>query len=660
MSQKSEGDDPDQVVFRFEGTEVGLKVRRANYRARFNIMIDGEPANALPHDDRTAEYGSALVLNTNNPDEDQIETIVVATGLEPGVHEMVVTGFRGWDQWALKGFVVANQPNLTQLELTKNMLWWGSLLFALAGLVLFWQAQMGRWLLSLVPATLSDRSYLWLTSAAGMLVSLTGWLTWGATPDGIFRRLGDGSQLLVLFGTAVVFYVTPWLPAYLLALLFLFLIIYQRPVMGLVLISFAIPFYVPQLLKPISVYRFSPVEIFTLITFGAMLIRTGRQWLEKAAISDFGARPKLTLTDWAVILLVVVSVISLAFTQRLDVATNELRTVIIAPALFYWMLRRTRPTAREINWILVAFVAGGFAVAAIGLGQYFVGSNTITAEGGLQRLRSIYGSPNNVALYLGRIYPILFAGLLAAVWTNDGLKISDLFKKWPMLIAWMAITLAILLSFSRGGVLIGLPVATAVVFFLWQRRRQRPVWPWLAAGLVIIVIGYFGALQVPALAGRLDLGSQTAGFRINLWQSSLQIIQDHPLTGVGLDNFLYSYRNTYILARAWQEPNLNHPHNHIFDFLTRLGIPGLIAGIMLFWGIIKNLVAKLREANSADSWALTAGLLGSIGYILAHGLVDHSFFLIDLAYSIMLFAALSHMNLQHFFLNSMHISEKSG
>ena len=42
---------------------------------------------------------------------------------------------------------------------------------------------------------------------------------------------------------------------------------------------------------------------------------------------------------------------------------------------------------------------------------------------------------------------------------------------------------------------------------------------------------------------------------------------------VGLDNFLYAYRGRYILDAAWQEPNLNHPHNIVLDFATRL--PGV-------------------------------------------------------------------------------------
>ncbi len=43
-----------------------------------------------------------------------------------------------------------------------------------------------------------------------------------------------------------------------------------------------------------------------------------------------------------------------------------------------------------------------------------------------------------------------------------------------------------------------------------------------------------------------------------------------------------------------------------------------------------------------DRWKpIAIGLLGSLSYILVHGLVDHSFFLVDLAYSFLLLLAIA-------------------
>ena len=106
---------------------------------------------------------------------------------------------------------------------------------------------------------------------------------------------------------------------------------------------------------------------------------------------------------------------------------------------------------------------------------------------------------------------------------------------------------------------------------------------------------------------------------------------DHPLLGVGLDNFLYAYRGRYIFDAAWQEPNLNHPHNILLDFATRLGLLGLLAGAWLMGEAVRALWRAIRRADTA--WLpVAAGLAGALAAMLAHGLVDHSFFLVDLAF----------------------------
>jgi O-antigen ligase len=133
------------------------------------------------------------------------------------------------------------------------------------------------------------------------------------------------------------------------------------------------------------------------------------------------------------------------------------------------------------------------------------------------------------------------------------------------------------------------------------------------------------------------------------------MFRDHPLLGVGLDNFLYQYRSHYILPEAWQEPNLSHPHNIVFDYLSRLGFLGFAAGLWLqvaFWRmalqVYQRLAASVRivgarhaaPVEDRDLLALTAGLMASMADMLAHGLVDNSFFLVDLAFAFCLTLAL--------------------
>ena len=640
-SEVAEGDPPDKVTFEFWGTEAGLRVRRADFRARFYVTIDGQPANALPHD----EHGAVLVLTAADPAEDYLSTEIVARNLPPGPHQMAITASRGWDQWALHGFSV-------QTRLPFAPYGWGIflLLSATMGSLLtaVFTARRVDWRKTGIGTALSqfnDRAQLALTAVAAAVTALTGWLTWG---DGLLRRVGDLPQLTLVAASAATFYVTPWFWLYLLALLALFLLFFYRPPLALPLIAFSIPFYVPSVLKPIFQYQFSPVEIFTLTAVVALSASTFIRWMHRRATQP----NQTTLPRWwqsvnkydtAVFLFVLIATLSLFFTQRLDVATNEWRTVILGPALFYLLIRASRPTAQEMWFMLDGLILGGLLVALIGLWQYGTGNNLITAEAGLMRLRSIYGSPNNVALYLGRILPLLMAIFLL------GRAMSQK-RRWLYAITAIPVTLTILLTFSKGALLLGVPVALLMVFVLWQKSiaPSRRLWPWLLLFGLTAVVGYALALQIPALATRLDPRSMTGFLRVNLWQASLNMIRENPLFGVGLDNFLYAYRGRYILDAAWAEPNLNHPHNFFLDLATRLGLLGLLSGLWL-WGLAvwslgrtvwRGLHLRLvANANANEWWPVAVGLLAGLAHALAHGLVDHSFFLVDLAFGFYLVLA---------------------
>ena len=608
----------DKATFTFWGTDLGLRVRRANYRARLYVTIDGRPANALPSD----EYGTMLVLTSPLKEDDYLAIEPVAQNLEPGVHTAEIIASRGWDQWALNGFSVAYHPS------NRWAVWvtWGLLGTAVLSLILAmrsWrQADWPGWFhqMRVRYGALDKSVQLLLTFGAAALVTISGWLTWADQAGGVYRRLGDGGQLALTAVAASIFYISPTFLLMAAAILVLFLLITLRPAWGLALIAFSIPFYVPPVLKPVFQYRFSPVEIFTLVTFSAFLFHQLVQH-----ITHHASRITWRMADYAVLAFTAVATLSLLFTARLDVATNEWRMVILEPALFYLMLRALRLKSSEMWVILDAVVLAGVVVALYGLYQYgFDRSSLITAEGGLLRLKSIYGSPNNVALFLGRIIPLLAAMLLLGVKENGR-------RRWLYGAALLPIGLATLLTFSKGAIFLGLPAALLFVFWQWQRRNGRRTWPWVVAFAGLGAAGLIAIQQSPALAGRLGLFGETGLFRLKLWQASLNMIREHPLFGVGLDNFLYAYRGRYIFAEAWRDPNLSHPHNIFLDFGARLGLLGLAAGLWMMAALVRSLWRSWGQVT-AVWFPVAVGIAAAFMDMIMHGLVDHSFFLVDLAF----------------------------
>ncbi|GIK57302.1 MAG: hypothetical protein BroJett015_29650 [Chloroflexota bacterium] len=620
----------DRVAFTFWGTDVGLRVRRANFRARLYVTVDGRPANALPQD----EHGATLILTAADPAEDYMTIELVAAGLEPRLHTLEVVASRGWDQWALNGFSVAYHPPDTAVTLVRWLLIGTAVFSLILSIATACKADWPGWFHQTRTRyrRLDNGWQLALTWGTAVLVGIGAWLTWGEQVGNLYRRLGDGGQLALTATAAAIFYVSPAFLLMVAALIALFILIAFRPAWGLALVALCFPFYTYPVLKPVFTYRFSPVEIFMFVTFAAFLVnRISYAVIRKSHGSPITHhRLRIThhasrITDTAVLAFFLIATLSLFFTERLDVATNEWRMVILGPVLFYVVLRGTRPSASELWTIWDAFVLGGLVVALVGLWQGgFDRDSLITAEGGLLRIRAFYGSPNNVGLFLGRVLPVLAAMALLGTAVHGR-------RRWFYTAALFPIGLAALLTFSKGALFLGIPAALLFVFWQWQRVHGRKTWPWLIAFGLLGVAGLVIIQSIPALAGRLGLFGETGLFRLNLWRASLNMIRDHPLLGVGLDNFLYAYRGRYIFDAAWRDPNLSHPHNLFLDFGTRLGLVGLAAGLWLLAMLPVNL-RRSREQVSRLWLPLWVGIGAAFVDMVVHGLVDHSFFLVDLAF----------------------------
>ncbi|MBL8096800.1 MAG: O-antigen ligase family protein [Anaerolineales bacterium] len=613
------------LTIRFQGSDLGLRVRRGAYRAYLYVEVDGQPANALPRDDR----GAYLVL-TSPTETTETVLVRVAGDLDPSVeHVAVIRPDRGWDQWAIAGFAVGRPAADDGFALALT----GLTLLGAVGLAGLYGTR--RELLNLIPRTLSDRAGLALTTLAAGLLYVAGWLAWDAPAAALTRRLGDVAPIVVTAATAGVFYFAPSFTVAVAALLFLGLLFFLRPDLALAMLAAVLPFFLfPRMLwsRGASLYEFA-----LWLAAVAVLLRFGPGWIAQRV------RPRLTWLDGAVLALVVVGAASTLAADQRAVALYEYRTVFLASALLYALLRIVpldRPAQLRVigGWIL-----GAVLVAGYGLYQYVSGEGLIVTAEGVARIRSVYGSPNNLGLYLGRALPVALALLTivaVAIWRRKQAGPRSLAAGVFLVLTLAIIGSALLLSFSRGALVLGVPAALAVLLVAWQGRRGL----YILAGLAVLaLLAVPLLLQIPRFAGMFDLQNGTGFFRVNLWISAWRMFVDHPWLGVGPDNFLYAYRSYYILPAAWEEPNLSHPHNILMDFISRLGAPGLLVGVALiagFWRAAWLQALARRSRRDGLGFALTVGMMGAVADMLGHGLVDHSFFLVDLAGVFMLCAAL--------------------
>jgi O-antigen ligase len=85
-----------------------------------------------------------------------------------------------------------------------------------------------------------------------------------------------------------------------------------------------------------------------------------------------------------------------------------------------------------------------------------------------------------------------------------------------------------------------------------------------------------------------------------------------------------------------QEFYTAHPHNLILDYWLSLGIMGLLVLVWVLWRYFRVALVTVRRVGveatpDPTARALTIGLLAGMVDFLVHGMVDNSYFLMDLA-----------------------------
>jgi len=445
-------------------------------------------------------------------------------------------------------------------------------------------------------------------------------------PAAIGRPAGplglDQEQLaIVIMAVVAVALVLGPLPIVILAAIGYLAVAIWQPVPALALVIVSVPFIDPVQLGRLN---FGPTEVLILLATLAGAMRLARalwgprdKW--RWRVFEMKRRSREAMGDSAISILVILFIlagaVSLTASVALPQSLRSFRTIIVEPALFYFLIVTQVRGRRAITMLIGALVLAGVLISLVGFWQYATDRSIITAEAGLRRIRAFYGSPNNLGLFLGRILPFTFS--LGIWWKHSR----------PFWVATgLIIGIAIILTFSIGAWVGVTCSAFAIAVLAGPRARQ---WA-LRVAVIGAVVGAIAAWRIPRIGDHFDLRWGTSFIRLEVWQSAARMLALHPVRGIGLDNFLYYYQHGYRLPSAWQEPDLSHPHNLIFDFWLSLGLPGLV----LLGFLIGRFAEGIVEYWAMSDWferGVYAGAVGAILDIVVHGLVDNSFFLPDLA-----------------------------
>ncbi len=180
------------------------------------------------------------------------------------------------------------------------------------------------------------------------------------------------------------------------------------------------------------------------------------------------------------------------------------------------------------------------------------------------------------------------------------------FKKWHTTLLSGLSFLAVLGTFARS---MWLSFLAAIPILAFTRGKRAGI---IVTGMLLIVI-VGGILTVPALRYRaesiVEPGQNET--RLNLWKTAMRVAEDHPVLGVGEDNWDLVF-DRYRLEGFYD--TTVHPHNDYLTVLVSSGLPGLFAFVAM-WGIsmargFKTAFGARNQLVRATALAATFSLMG--------------------------------------------------
>lgn len=205
---------------------------------------------------------------------------------------------------------------------------------------------------------------------------------------------------------------------------------------------------------------------------------------------------------------------------------------------------------------------------------------------------------------------------------------------------------ALFLSYSRGGWLSAI-IALAVWGGLEMLRRLSPAVRFFLAATVagggllagLFLIGYNP--EVLQLQAKHRLGEVGEHFissfdvkknasnmeRVNRWFAALQMIEERPITGFGVNTFVQEYsayqRSLTRTSISVEMGEVGGAHSEYFTAAAELGIPGLLLLLGIYIStLIVGIRGMWREETTVSRWKYALFTLPLLSYYL-HGFINN-------------------------------------
>jgi len=291
-----------------------------------------------------------------------------------------------------------------------------------------------------------------------------------------------------------------------------------------------------------------------------------------------------------------------------------------------WIIANSVENEVDLNWVLTGLMIGMVFQALVGIYQGTTGNplgldflNETTAvhkqelnQGLVNRVQGTIGHPNSYAMYITTVIPFAWALLFS--------RISRLFK-FLVSITFCLGCVALILSLSRAAWISFLAIISIGLVLAVRRKRIISGAALRIAGatsLLLLGLTFFGPKIILSRLTSSDQGS--ASSRIKLAQIALDIIKDHPLVGIGLNNYslVSPEYGGIVIGREYIV------HSAFLLIAAETGLIGLAAFIIFLAVLLIKSWRIIIRAPNDTVWVAGVGIFSAYVALVLHSLVDYA------------------------------------
>ncbi|MFV9644266.1 MAG: O-antigen ligase family protein [Desulfobacterales bacterium] len=215
-------------------------------------------------------------------------------------------------------------------------------------------------------------------------------------------------------------------------------------------------------------------------------------------------------------------------------------------------------------------------------------SVTIFSIGGLTYFYVILKNPISTRFGFSQMMNIDLIGFVTIFAMLLSLRQFRLETQWYrraiLVVCLLGTFAATYLTMSRGS--LGAVFIALIVFFVKKNKLLV---------VFLIIFSLIAVRTVPGLGGRFSLKNTLKDIRVGINLTTLEIIKDYPITGIGFGMETYGYSDFIDLAKYnakippqyQQKTVIRSPHNSFADIAVRAGVVGLALFLFIYFIFVR-------------------------------------------------------------------------